>query len=124
MTASSTSTPTAGDVLVLTADVFFAMRIRTILANLGRRMVMVGTEPDAVAAATDTTGLALIDFNAARDWDALAPLLQSTIPAIGFSSHTNIDGFRAAKAAGITRTVSNGELSRSLPELLERYARL
>jgi hypothetical protein len=49
--------------------------------------------------------------------------LRSGVPVVAFGSHTDVDGFRAAKAAGVARVVSNGEFSRSLADLVAKYAR-
>jgi hypothetical protein len=43
-------------------------------------------------------------------------------PLLGFGPHVDVDGRRAAKAAGLTRIVSNGEFHRDLVALVARYA--
>lgn len=114
--------PTLPAIYALSRDVFFGMRIRTVLQQLGYGLELIKDETELAEAATDAV-LVLIDFNGAVDWEALAPLLESEVPTIGFGSHTMVDAFRAAKEAGVTRVVSNGEFSRRLPELLEQYRR-
>ena len=44
------------------------------------------------------------------------------VPILAFGPHKDVEGFRSAKAAGVTRVVANGEFSRSLPDLVRRYA--
>lgn len=113
----STSLPT---IYALSRDVFFGMRIRTVLQQLGYGLQLIKDEAELASAAANAP-LVLIDFNGEVNWEALAPLLSSDVPTIGFGSHTMVDAFRAAKAAGVTRVVSNGEFSRKLPELVEQY---
>ncbi len=114
----------AGLVVALSRDVFFGMRIRTVLAQLGQELRLVKTEAEAVDAVAASPGSTLVvDFNQPVDWALLAPVLEGSTPVLAFGSHTDVDGFRAAKAAGVRRTVSNGEFSRRLPELLAQVRR-
>ena len=109
-------------VTALSRDVFFGMRIRTVLQKLGYEMRLCKTEQELVASSGDAI-VALVDFNIPVDWDALAPILSGEVPVIAFGAHTNVEGFRSAKSAGVTRVVSNGEFSRRLPTLLTQYRR-
>lgn len=111
-----------GLVSALSRDVFFGMRIRTVLKNLGYEMKLCKTEQELVEA-TPGAVMALVDFNIPVDWDGLKSVLEGAVPVLAFGSHTNVDGFRAAKAAGVTRVVSNGEFSRRLPALLTQCQR-
>lgn len=109
-----------GAVAALSRDVFFGMRIRTVLQQLGYEMRLCKNEQELVDAAPGAI-IALVDFNIPVDWPALKPVLDSDVPILAFGSHTNVEGFRSAKAAGVTRVVSNGEFSRKLPALLTQY---
>ena len=111
-----------GTVRALSRDVFFGMRIRTVLNQLGYDLKLCKTEGELVDAIPGSIA-ALIDFNIPVDWPALDSVLEGDVPVIAFGSHTNVEGFRAAKAAGVTRVVSNGEFSRRLPALLTQYRR-
>lgn len=109
-------------IVTLSRDVFFGMRVRTILRQLGVDLVLTKDEAATVEAVSDgATMLALVDFNQPVDWAALAPLISSEVPVVAFGSHTDVEGFRTAKAAGVDRVVSNGEFSRNLPSLIEKY---
>lgn len=112
-------------VVVLSRDLFFGMRIRTSLRQLGF-VVSIAQDASAFAAqlgADDQWAvLGLIDFNLPVDWPALAHVMEMGIPMVAFGPHKDVDGFRAAKQAGVTRVIANGEFSRTLPELAERYA--
>lgn len=113
-----------GRIVALSRDVFFGMRVRTVLRQLGYELALVKTEREAVDATADGgTALLLVDFNGAVAWDELTPVLEGDTPVLGFGSHTDVEGFRAAKEAGVSRVVSNGEFSRRLPELIEQYRR-
>jgi CheY-like chemotaxis protein len=109
-------------VSALSHDVFFGMRIRTVLQNLGYELRLCKTEEELLTAA-EGANLALVDFNKPVNWETLRPILDGEVPVIAFSSHTNVEGFRAAKSAGVTRVVSNGEFSRNLPALMNQYRR-
>lgn len=111
-----------GAVAALSRDVFFGMRIRTVLGKLGYEMKLCKSEQELVDSVEGSV-LALVDFNISVDWDALKPILQGSVPVLAFGAHTNVEGFRAAKSAGVTRVVSNGEFSRRLPALLSQYQR-
>lgn len=110
-------------IVALSRDVFFGMRIRTILRQIGYDVALAKDEAALVEDIRgDTPSLVLVDFNAPVDWAALAPVIAAPVKVIGFGSHTDVDGFRAAKAAGVDRVVSNGEFSRALPDLVAKYA--
>ncbi|MDF3015147.1 MAG: hypothetical protein K0R44_372, partial [Thermomicrobiales bacterium] len=44
-------------------------------------------------------------------------------PTLAFGPHVDIEGRRAAKAAGVTRIVSNGQFHTDTVGLIERYRR-
>jgi CheY-like chemotaxis protein len=108
--------------IALSRDLFFGMRARTVLRKLGHDLVLVNDEQKLLdAIGTDVPALVIVDFNQPVSWDVLAPLTAAEIPVIAFGAHTDVEGFRSAKAAGVDRVVSNGDFSRSLPDLVERY---
>lgn len=115
-----------GLVVVLSRDLFFGMRIRTSLRQLDYAVALAQDPPSFTAhlrQGDQVAALGLIDFNQPVDWKALSPAIAEGIPIIAFGPHKDIDGFRAARAAGVTRTIANGEFSRSLPDLVARYAK-
>ncbi|HEV2073456.1 MAG TPA: hypothetical protein VGR29_07410 [Thermomicrobiales bacterium] len=121
-------TPQGGDmgeqdkIVVLTTDLFFGMRVRTTVKQLGYSVTITKDEAGTIdALAQQTPVLVLVDFNQPVDWPALAPLETAGVPVIAFGSHTDVEGFRAAKAASVSRVVSNGEFSRTLPALIAKY---
>ncbi len=113
-------------IAVYSQDLFFGMRIRTVVRQLGYAVSITKDVPTLLSHVTSDTGqpvLTLVDFNQPVDWGDFAPVLQSGVPVVAFGSHTDVEGFRAAKAAGVARVVSNGEMSRSLADLVVKYAR-
>lgn len=108
-------------VIVLSRDLFFGMRIRTALRQMGYTTVLAETEADWAAALAAGAALALVDFNAPVDWAALEPS-GAPVPVIAFGPHTDTEGFRQARAAGVSRVISNGAFSQQLPDLVARYA--
>lgn len=117
-----------GTVVVLNRDLMFGSRISAAATSLGFATRFV-RDLSALAAALAEPGdppvLAVIDMNAALDWDAVAALvadLQGRVPFLGFGPHVDIEGRRAAKAAGLTRIVSNGEFHRDTAGFIGRYA--
>ena len=123
---SELGTPTAATIVAYSSDVFFGMRIRTVVTKLGYAAQTVNDAAEFVRRMTSegtASVLGLVDFNQPVDWEELAPAVASGVPIVAFGSHTDVEGFRAAKAAGVARVVSNGDLSRSLPDLVARYAR-
>lgn len=115
----------SGRVVVLSPDLFFGMRVRTSLRQLGY-VVAIAKDPESFRALVSDDGdrvvLALVDFNTPVDWTKLNNALSAGIPVVAFGPHTDVEGFRAAKAAGAARVVSNGEFSRSLPALAKRHS--
>lgn len=115
-----------GLIVVMSGDVFFGMRIRTSLRPLGYDVAINGDPvsfSSALASDEPRAALGLVDFNQPVDWSLLVDALAGPVPVVAFGPHMDIAGFRAAKEAGVTRAVANGEFSRALPDLVARYAR-
>jgi len=109
-------------VVVLSGDLFFGMRIRTTLKGMGfAGTIVTDAKAFAAAIAGEDVVLGIVDFNRPVAWDVVAPR-ERPVPVIAFGAHTDVDGFRAAKEAGVARVISNGSFSEQLPALLERYA--
>jgi hypothetical protein len=132
---ASDPVPTRGEVVVLNRDLFFGVRIVNTLRALGYAVTLLPTTEAFVerlrlrlrpGAGEDPPVLGLIDLGAAPDWEALRPILadpELRTPTLAFGPHKDVEAMRAAKAGGVTRLVSNGELHRDLVGLVERYAR-
>ena len=117
-----------GRVVVLNRDVFFGVKIGNQLRTLGYEVVFV---KDALAFVEvvqlePKPVLGLVDMNARVDWDAIGPLMTDGgpgVPVLAFGSHLDVEGRRTAKAAGVTRVLSNGDFHRGMVALVKRYAK-
>jgi hypothetical protein len=118
-----------GLVVVLNHDLFFGIRIVDTLRALGYAVALVPTTPafvERLRTSDPPAVLGIVDLGAGPDWEALRQLLASepdATPILAFGPHKDVAAMRAAKAAGVTRLVSNGEFHRDLVGLVERYAR-
>lgn len=112
-------------VAVLSADVFFQVRIRSTLQQLGFTVALAKTVPAFASVLHDSEpkpALGIVDFNLPVDWTAISGVMPADVPVLAFGPHKDVEGFRAAKRAGVVRVIANGEFVRSLPDLVERYA--
>ena len=113
------------NVVVLSQDLFFGMRIRNALKQMGYTTLLENSE-DAVAERlrSASAALALIDFNNPVAWEKIGAIVAEhpDLAILAFGPHTDVGAFRSAKEAGITRTISNGAFSEQLPDLIDRYA--
>jgi hypothetical protein len=124
---TSSDDPTRGTVVLLNTDLFFGVRVRQVARDLGFAFATEKTTAGffaRLATLGDEATLGLIDIGAQVDWDAATSgMAATTCPVLAFGPHMDVDGLRAAKAAGVTRVFSNGEFSREMGALIERYAR-
>ena len=69
----------------------------------------------------------IIDMNGAIPWDVIREAQSSRdddrTPTLAFGPHVDVEGRRAARAAGVTRIVSNGQFHSDMAGLIERYRR-
>lgn len=125
--ATEDANETRGDVIVFSPDLFFAMRIRTALKLLRLRAVLANSPEDFVTRITrgdDAVLMGLIDMNQPVDWTAFSAAIGSDRPLVAFGPHTDVEGFKAAKQAGIDRVLSNGAFNSSFEQVVSRYAGL
>ena len=126
--ANETVAPSVpGEVVALNLDLFFGVKIGNQLKEQGYGVAFRKTAADfADRIRLVDAVLGVIDLNAKPDWNEIASLtseLGERTPIIVFGSHLDVEGLRAAKAAGVRRVVSNGEFHRSMIDLVKRYAR-
>jgi hypothetical protein len=115
-----------GVIMILTKDLLFGVSIRNAVLRLGFTARIVKS-PDALSEALLATSpaLAIVDLStvgADGDWDSVQDVAERPTPVLVFGPHKDVDGLRAAKAAGVTRVVSNGQFHREMAQLIERYA--
>jgi methylmalonyl-CoA mutase cobalamin-binding subunit len=128
MTESTGPVPTLA--IVLNRDLLFGSRIRSALASLGLESRFVTTAEQFVAALSDEPGsvaIGIIDMNGAISWDVISEARSRAdgghAPTLAFGPHVDIENRRAAKAAGVSRIVSNGQFHSDTAGLIERYRR-
>jgi hypothetical protein len=116
--------------IVLNRDLLFGSRIRSALAILGLQSHFVSTAEQFVDALSEEPGsvaIGIIDMNGAISWDAIRGARSGEncglVPTLAFGPHVDIENRRAAKAAGVTRIVSNGQFHSDTAGLIERYRR-
>lgn len=115
--------------IVLNRDLMFGSRIRNALRALELDAQFVKDTNEFIAAARaagDVSVIGIIDMNGLVEWEALSAALAEDPdfpPTLGFGAHVDVETRRAAKAAGVTRIVSNGDFHRDMPVLIARYRR-
>ena len=116
--------------VVLNRDLLFGSRIRSALSSLGLEARFVSTAEQFVGALHQEPGsvaIGIVDMNGAVSWNVIREELSGAIgeavPTLAFGPHVDVEGRRAAKAAGVTRIVSNGQFHADMAGLIERYRR-
>ncbi len=112
-------------IVALNTDLFFGVRLKQLGANLGYAVELVRDAAQFVDEMQGTgVTLGIIDINARPDWSLIAgdPRVETRPPILAFGPHLDVDGLRAAKEAGVTRVVSNGQFHRDPAGLIKRYA--
>jgi PleD family two-component response regulator len=116
--------------VVLNRDLLFGSRIRSALKSLGLDVRFVTTADqfvDALREQPGTVAIGIVDMNEAVSWDVIREELSRSngerVPTLAFGPHVDIENRRSAKAAGVTRIVSNGQFHADMPGLIERYRR-
>ena len=118
-----------GTIAVLNRDLFFGVRIANTLRSQGYAVEVAPSVARLAALILDADPaplLAILDMAAVPDWPAIRSLAANphrTTPLLAFGPHKDVASFRAAKAAGVDRVVSNGDFHRDMLALVERYAR-
>ena len=109
-------------IVILNRDLFFGVRLKQLGTDLGYTVVITSDAATFLDTMNkDEPALGIIDINAEPDWALLAASTHA-VPIIAFGPHLDVDGLRAAKAAGVTRVISNGQFHRDAAQLIERYA--
>ncbi|HLL49941.1 MAG TPA: hypothetical protein VK356_04665 [Thermomicrobiales bacterium] len=128
MIGSAKQSPTVA--IVLNRDLLFGSRIRSALVAVGLEGRFVPDSEGFVRALEelqDSAAIGIVDMNGPVAWAVLRATLaegdDALPPTLAFGPHVDAEGRRAAKAAGITRLVSNGQFHSDMPGLIDRYRR-
>jgi hypothetical protein len=116
--------------VVLNRDLLFGSRIRSTLKSLGLEARFVTAAEQFVGVLRkqpESVAIGIVDMNEAVSWDVIREELSrpngDRVPTLAFGPHVDIESRRAAKAAGLTRIVSNGQFHNDMAGLIERYRR-
>jgi len=123
-----TSSTIVGKIVFLNRDLFFGVRVGNTLRGLGYTVSVAPAAAAFVAKLREATPpplLGIIDISAGVDWPIITSLTSSEqyTPILAFGPHKDVEGLRAAKSAGVTRVVSNGDFHQHMVELVRRYCR-
>jgi len=118
------------EAIVLNRDLLFGSRIRSALASLGLEGRFVSTSEEFVRALggqAEWVAIGIIDMNGDVSWPVIGEALsqpdRELVPTLAFGPHVDVEGRREAKAAGVTRIVSNGQFHSDMAGLIDRYRR-
>lgn len=118
-----------GTIVVLNRDLMFGVRIANQLRAAGYAVAFAQRTSefvDRLRLLEPKPVLGLVDMNTAVEWPLIQALVLDTAnatPLLGFGPHLDVEGRRAAKAAGVTRIVTNGEFHQNTINLVRRYAK-
>ena len=118
-----------GEIVILSRDLLFGVSIRNSVRQLGFTPLLVtstATLSEALLQPERAPALVIVDLaavGAGGDWGAIRAVVHRPCAVLVFGPHMDVAGLRAAKDAGVTRVVSNGQFHREMGALIERYAR-
>lgn len=110
-------------VILLDTDLFFVVKVRTMLQHAGYEVQTARTTEDFTRRlAADAPVLALVNTAIAGvDWrTAIAAARAANLPVIAFGSHVDLETQHAARQAGATRVIANSRLAADLPGIVAR----
>lgn len=118
-------TTESGVIVAVVPDVFFSVTVRNAIRAAGYEARIVKSVSDLSAPSDgDPPRLVIVDLGAVRvpdNWAALSEVERSGTPVLVFGPHKDVEGFRAAKAAGVRRVVSNGQFHGDMVGFITRY---
>lgn len=124
---SSRTTKERGVIIAVVKDVFFGITVRNSIKKLNFEPQLIkSTDSLADTVAVYDPSLVILDLQVIEQesaWDAVTATRELDIPVLVFGPHKDVEGLRAAKAAGVSRVVANSQFHREMPVLIERYVR-
>lgn len=118
-----------GTIVVLNRDLMFGVRIANQLRAAGYTVSFAQKTSEFVSRvrlAEPRAVLGVVDMNTPVEWPLIQALVLDTAnatPLLGFGPHLDVQGRRAAKAAGVSRIVTNGEFHQDTVGFVRRYAK-
>lgn len=119
-----------GTIVVLNRDLMFGVRIANQLRAAGYTVSFAQKTSEFVSRvrlAEPRAVLGVVDMNTPVEWPLIQALVLDTAnatPLLGFGPHLDVQGRRAAKAAGVSRIVTNGEFHQDTVGFVRRYAKI
>lgn len=127
MARRASSRKERGVVVGLIKDIFFGITVRNTIRRLefeAQIIKSVDELPQTVA--VYEPDLLVVDLTMFGSdpvaWEPIQDVLATGARVLAFGPHMDVDAFRAAKDAGVTRVVSNSQFHRNMANLIERYA--
>ncbi len=124
---SSRTTKERGVIIAVIKDVFFGITVRNSIKKLNFEPQLIkSTDTLADTVAVYDPSLVILDLQVIEKesaWGAVTATRELNIPVLVFGPHKDVEGLRAAKAAGVSRVVANSQFHREMPALIERYVR-
>ena len=114
-------------VIALVKDLFFSVKLGNEIRRAGfTPMIVKNTAEFVRGIAEQSAALGVIDLGAGVNWDEFRAWTKnnetSAIPIIAFGPHKDVEALQAAKAAGVTRVMSNSVFHAQTAEMISRYA--
>lgn len=127
MARRASSRKERGVVVGLIKDIFFGITVRNTIRRLefeAQIIKSVDELPQTVAVyEPDLLVVDLTMFGSDPEaWEPIQDVLATGARVLAFGPHMDVDAFRTAKDAGVTRVVSNSQFHRNMATLIERYA--
>jgi uncharacterized protein related to proFAR isomerase len=124
---SSRTTKERGVIIAVIKDVFFGITVRNTIKKLNFEAQLIKTTDQlADTVAVYDPSLVILDLQVIENesaWSSVTAIREMNIPVLVFGPHKDVEGLRAAKAAGVSRVVANSQFHREMPTLIERYVR-
>ena len=98
-------------IVAIVSDLMLASRVSESLKAAGHEVSVGPTLPDPLEAEAIVCDLDTADLDA---------VVATSLPALGFYSHVDIETKQRAEAAGIQKVVPRSRMSRELPTLISK----
>jgi DNA-binding MurR/RpiR family transcriptional regulator len=124
---SSTTRKERGTVIALISDVFFGITVRNVGRKLDFEMIVIRDpgELDQTLAVYEPD-LLIVDMTVPGTdddaWERIEEVIDTGVRVLAFGPHREVELFKLAKGAGVTRVVANSQFHREMGKLIERYA--
>jgi CheY-like chemotaxis protein len=114
-------------ILAMTGDLFFAVRLSDVIRSLGHVPQLVDTPAQLVEALATRPSLVILDLALVDRWEgalreAKANPTTASVPVLAFGPHMDVAAQQRGRAAGADRVVANSKFMADLPALIAQLA--